>query len=36
VIDQDGKERVAAGSNMSDGDLSGMDYYLEGVVSKLP
>ena len=36
VVDQDGKERVAAGSNMSDGDLSGMDYYLEGVVSKLP
>ena len=36
VVDQDGKERVAAGSNMSDGDLSGMDYYLDGVVSKLP
>jgi basic membrane protein A len=36
VVDQDGKERVAAGSNMSDGDLSSMDYYVEGVVSKLP
>lgn len=36
VVDQDGKERVAAGTNMSDGDLSGMDYYVEGVVSKLP
>jgi len=36
VVDQDGKLRVAAGSNMSDADLSKMDYYLEGVDSKLP
>ncbi len=36
VVDQDGKTRVAAGDTMSDGDLSGMDYYLQGVVSKLP
>ena len=36
VVDQDGKVRVAAGATMSDGDLSGMDYYVEGVVSKLP
>ena len=36
VVDQDGKVRVAAGSTMSDGDLSGMDFYVEGVVSKLP
>ncbi len=36
VVDQDGKIRVAAGETMSDGDLSGMDYYLQGVVSKLP
>jgi simple sugar transport system substrate-binding protein len=36
VVDQDGKVRVAAGSNMSDADLSKMDYYLEGVDSKLP
>jgi len=36
VVDQEGKVRVAAGATMSDGDLSGMDYYVEGVVSKLP
>ena len=36
VVDQDGKVRVAAGATMSDGDLSGMNYYVEGVVSKLP
>jgi basic membrane protein A len=36
VVDQDGKERVPAGSNMSDADLSKMDYYVNGVVSKLP
>ncbi len=35
VVDQDGKTRVAAGQTMSDGDLSGMDYYVQGVVSKL-
>jgi basic membrane protein A len=36
VVDQDGTERVPAGSNMSDADLSKMDYYVNGVVSKLP
>jgi len=36
VVDQGGKEVVAAGQNMSDKDLSGMNYYLEGVVSKIP
>ncbi len=36
VVDQDGKVRVAAGATMSDGDLNGMNYYVEGVVSKLP
>ena len=36
VVDQDGKVRVAAGATMSDGELSGMDYYVEGVSSKLP
>ena len=36
AVDQDGKVRVAAGATMSDGDLGGMDYYVEGVVSKLP
>ena len=35
VVDQAGKTRVAAGETMSDGDLSGMDYYVQGVVSKL-
>jgi len=35
VVDQDGKTRVAAGETMSDADLSGMDYYVQGVVSKL-
>ena len=35
VVDQDGNMRAVAGETMSDGDLSGMDYYVEGVVSKL-
>lgn len=35
VVDQAGKTRVAAGETMSDADLSGMDYYVQGVVSKL-
>lgn len=36
VVDQEGKERVAAGSNISDEDLSKMDYYVQGVNGKLP
>jgi len=36
VVDQDGKTRVGAGQTLSDGDLSGMNYYVQGVVSKLP
>lgn len=36
VIDQDGKEVVAAGATMTDDQLNGMNYYLQGVVSKLP
>ncbi len=36
VLDQDGKERVAAGSNITDEDLSKMDYYVQGVQGKLP
>jgi simple sugar transport system substrate-binding protein len=36
VVDQDGKTIVAAGQNMSDKELSGMGFYLQGVVSKLP
>ncbi|MFO1414513.1 MAG: BMP family ABC transporter substrate-binding protein [Burkholderiales bacterium] len=34
--DNTGKERLAAGKVMSDADLSKMDYYVEGVVGKLP
>ena len=36
VKDQDGKERVATGKTMSDDELGKMDYYVEGVGSKLP
>ncbi len=36
VKDQDGKVRVAAGAVMSDGDMLGFDWYVEGVVGKLP
>jgi basic membrane protein A and related proteins len=36
VKDQDGKERVAAGQVMSDDDLGKMNYFVEGVASKLP
>ncbi len=36
VKDQDGKERVAAGKTMTDDELGKMDYYVEGVGSKLP
>jgi len=36
VKDQDGKEIVAAGKTMSDDDMHGMTYYVEGIVSKLP
>ena len=34
--DNAGKERLAAGKAITDGDLSKMDYYVEGVVGKLP
>ena len=34
--DNTGKERLAAGKTITDGDLSKMDYYVEGVVGKLP
>ncbi len=34
--DSSGKERLAAGKTISDGDLMKMDYYVEGVVGKLP
>ncbi len=36
VVDQSGKTVVAAGSNMTDDQLNSMNYYLEGVVSKIP
>ena len=36
VIDQAGKTIVAAGSRMSDEQLNKMNYYLQGVVSKIP
>ena len=34
--DNTGKERLAAGKTITDADLSKMDYYVEGVVGKLP
>ena len=34
--DNTGKERLTAGKAISDADLSKMDYYVEGVVGKLP
>ncbi len=36
VKDQEGKERVPAGQVMSDEDLGKMNYFVEGVASKLP
>lgn len=36
VLDQDGKETVAAGGNITDEALSKMDYYVKGVDGKLP
>jgi simple sugar transport system substrate-binding protein len=36
IKDNTGKERLAAGKTISDGDLQKMDYYVEGVVGKLP
>lgn len=36
VIDQSGKELVAAGQTMSDADMSKMDFYVQGITSKLP
>ncbi len=35
VVDQDGKTRVAAGQVISDSELGKMDYFVEGVASKL-
>ena len=36
VNDNEGKTRVAAGASMSDKDLGGMNWYVEGVIGKLP
>jgi simple sugar transport system substrate-binding protein len=36
VLDQDGKARVAAGKTISDEDLEKMDYFVQGVASKMP
>jgi simple sugar transport system substrate-binding protein len=36
VKDQDGKERLPAGKVMSDDELGKMNYFVEGVASKLP
>ena len=36
VKDQSGKVRIAKGKTMSDGDMLGMNWYVEGVVGKLP
>jgi basic membrane protein A and related proteins len=36
VVDQDGKVRVPAGQTISDQDLQKMDYYVQGVASKMP
>ena len=36
VVDQSGKTIVPAGQSMTDDQLNKMNYYLEGVVSKIP
>ena len=36
VKDQDGKERIAAGTTISDEDLLKMEWYVQGVQGKLP
>jgi basic membrane protein A and related proteins len=36
VVDQEGKVRVPAGKNMADEDLQKMDFFVQGVASKMP
>jgi simple sugar transport system substrate-binding protein len=36
VLDQDGKVRVPLGQTISDLDLAKMDYYVQGVASRMP
>lgn len=36
IVDQDGKEMIAAGETISDGDLLGINWLVKGVETKLP
>ena len=36
VVDQSGKQVIAAGEVLDDGALAGMNYYVEGVEGSLP
>jgi hypothetical protein len=36
VKTQDGKDRIAAGKNMTDDEMGKMDFYVEGIAGKLP
>jgi basic membrane protein A len=36
MLDQSGKEGVAAGSNLADGDIFGMNWLVKGVTGSLP
>ncbi|MEN9775151.1 MAG: hypothetical protein RL322_2221 [Pseudomonadota bacterium] len=36
ILDQEGKERLGAGKTMDDNTLNSMDYYVQGVASRLP
>ena len=36
VVDQEGKERVPKGRNMTDAEMGAMNYYVQGVASTLP
>ena len=36
VVDQEGKERVPKGKNMTDAEMGAMNYYVKGVASTLP
>jgi simple sugar transport system substrate-binding protein len=36
ILGQDGAERVAEGASLSDGDLLGMNWYVQGIEGQLP
>jgi simple sugar transport system substrate-binding protein len=36
ILDQEGKVRVAAGTTLTDDDLEKMDYFVQGVASRMP